>query len=71
MLKSEFGLVKDEDFKTVFSGKYDNSVLGIVNDDYEVAAIANSVMNRMIDRGVVNKDDIVSIYKSALVVMAD
>ena len=65
LMKSEFGLVKDEDFKTVFSGKHDNSVLGIANNDYEVAAVANSVMNRMIDRGVVNPDDIVSIYKSA------
>ncbi|MFV2033234.1 MAG: phosphate/phosphite/phosphonate ABC transporter substrate-binding protein, partial [Gammaproteobacteria bacterium] len=51
LLKSEFGLVKDVDFKTVFSGKHDNSVLGIANKDYEVAAIANSVMNRMFDRG--------------------
>ena len=65
LLKSEFGLVKDEDLKTVFSGKHDNSVLGIANGDYEVAAVANSVMGRMIDRGVVNPDDIVSIYKSA------
>lgn len=65
LLKSEFGLVKDEDYKTVFSGKHDNSVLGIANDDYEVAAVANSVMNRMIDRGVINPDDVVSIYKSA------
>jgi phosphate/phosphite/phosphonate ABC transporter binding protein len=37
LMKSEFGLVKDTDFKTVFSGKHDNSVLGIANKDYEVA----------------------------------
>ena len=65
LLKSEFGLVKDVDFKTVFSGKHDNSVLGIANKDYEVAAIANSVMNRMFDRKVVTPDQITSIYKSA------
>ena len=65
MLKSEFGLVKDTDFKTVFSGKHDNSVLGIANNDYEVAAVANSVMNRMLDREVVKRDQIQSIYKSA------
>ncbi len=29
-LKSEFGLFKDKEFKTVFSGKHDNSVLGLV-----------------------------------------
>jgi len=64
LLKSEFGLVKDKDFKTTFSGKHDNSVLGIANNDYEVAAVANSVMNRMIKRGVVKADQIRSIYKS-------
>ncbi|MBF0276371.1 MAG: phosphate/phosphite/phosphonate ABC transporter substrate-binding protein [SAR324 cluster bacterium] len=65
LLKSDFGLVKDVDFKTNFSGKHDNSVLGIANKDYEVATVANSVMNRMFDRGVVKKDQITSIYKSA------
>ncbi|MCP4980688.1 MAG: phosphate/phosphite/phosphonate ABC transporter substrate-binding protein [Gammaproteobacteria bacterium] len=65
LLKSEFGLVKDVDFKTVFSGKHDNSVLGIANKDYEVAAIANSVMNRMFDRKVVDPGSVMSIYKSA------
>jgi phosphonate transport system substrate-binding protein len=65
LLKSEFGLTKDVDFKTVFSGKHDNSVLGIANKDYEVAAIANSVMNRMFDRNVVDPASITTIYKSA------
>jgi phosphonate transport system substrate-binding protein len=65
LLKSEFGLVKDVDYKTVFSGKHDNSVLGIANKDYEVATIANSIMNRMFDRKVVDRSQIVTIYKSA------
>lgn len=65
LLKSEFGLVKDVDFKTVFSGKHDNSALGIANKDYEVAAVANSVLNRMIDRGIIDPASIKSIYKSA------
>jgi phosphonate transport system substrate-binding protein len=65
LLKSEFGLVADVDFKTAFSGKHDNSVLGVANKDYEAAAVANSVMNRMIDRKVVDAKSIVSIYKSA------
>lgn len=65
LLKSEFGLVKDVDYKTVFSGKHDNSVLGIANKDYEVATIANSIMNRMFDRKVVDRSQITTIYKSA------
>jgi len=64
LLKSEFGLVADQDFKTTFSGKHDNSVLGVANKDYEAAAVANSVMNRMIQRDVVKKEQIRSIYKS-------
>jgi len=64
LMKSEFGLVKDEDFKTNFSGKHDNSILGIANKDYQVASIANSVLTRMIKRGVVKADQITTIYKS-------
>lgn len=64
LLKSEFGLIKGKDFKTQFSGKHDNSVLGVANKDYEVASIANSVKNRMIKRGVIKADQIRTIYKS-------
>jgi phosphonate transport system substrate-binding protein len=64
LLKSEFGLVKEKDFKTTFSGKHDNSVMGVANKDYEVASVANSVMNRMIDRKVVDPSKIRTIYKS-------
>jgi phosphonate transport system substrate-binding protein len=64
LLKSEFGLVADKDFKTTFSGKHDNSILGVANGDYEVAAVANSVLGRMLDRDVVKKDQYRTIYKS-------
>tara|TARA_R110002110_G_scaffold66224_2_gene181632 strand:- start:1729 stop:2706 length:978 start_codon:yes stop_codon:yes gene_type:complete len=64
ILKSEFGLIADTDFKTAFSGKHDNSVLGVANKDYDAAAVANSVMKRMIDRNVVDASKIRSIYKS-------
>ena len=64
ILKGEFGLVKDKDFKTTFSGKHDNSILGVYNGDYEAAAIANSVWNRMERRGVIEPGKIRSIYKS-------
>jgi phosphonate transport system substrate-binding protein len=64
ILKADFGLIADEDFKTTFSGKHDNSILGVANKDYEAAAVANSVLNRMIDRGAVDPAKIRSIYKS-------
>ena len=64
ILKSEFGLIADQDFQTAFSGKHDNSVIGVANKDYDAAAIANSVMKRMIDRDVVKADQIRTVYKS-------
>ena len=64
ILKADYGLVAEQDYEPVFSGKHDNSILGVANKDYPAAAIANSVMARMIDRGVVTEDQIVSIYKS-------
>lgn len=64
ILKSEFGLSAGTDFEPVFSGKHDNSILGVANKDYPAAAVANSVLKRMIARGVVQADQVVSIYKS-------
>lgn len=64
LLKSEFGLVAGEDYKAAFSGKHDNSVLGVANKDYDAAAIANSVKARMIERNVVSDDQLVVLYTS-------
>ena len=64
ILKSEFGLEAERDFEPVFSGKHDNSILGVANKDYPAASIANSVMSRMIERDVIKAEDVVSIYKS-------
>ena len=64
ILKADYGMVAGEDFEPVFSGKHDNSILGVANKDYPAAAIANSVLARMIDRNVVTADQLVSLYKS-------
>jgi phosphonate transport system substrate-binding protein len=64
ILKGEFGLKAEVDFTPVFSGKHDNSILGVANGDYEVAAIANSVLQRMVRRGVIKEDQVKTIYKS-------
>src|SRR5215813_5709160 len=64
ILKSEFGLEAKRDFEPVFSGKHDNSILGVANKDYPAAAIANEVMTRMIARGLIKADEVKSIYKS-------
>jgi len=64
ILKAEFGMVAGEDFEAVFSGKHDNSILGVANEDYPAASIANSVKQRMIDRGVVDEADLKVLYQS-------
>ncbi len=64
ILKAEFDLLPDRDFDTAFSGKHDNSILGVANKDYDAASIANSVKSRMILREVIQEDDVITIYKS-------
>lgn len=64
LLKQEFDMEAGRDFEPVFSGKHDNSILGVANKDYDAAAIANSVLARMLERDVVKEDQLVSIYKS-------
>jgi phosphonate transport system substrate-binding protein len=64
LLKAEFDMVADRDFQTTFSGKHDNSILGVVNGDYDAASIANSVAHRMVSRDVIKPDSYKTIYKS-------
>lgn len=64
LLFAELGLKPDEGYQTAFSGGHDNSILGVVNGDYEAAAIASSVMQRMIEREVLAADDVRIIYES-------
>ena len=64
LLESSFGLRADRDYRTAFSGRHDNSIIGVANRDYEAAAIANSVMTRMVARGAVDPARIRTIYRS-------
>jgi phosphonate transport system substrate-binding protein len=64
LLKAEYDLVAGRDFEPLFSGKHDNSVLGVANKDYPAASIANSVMFRMFERDVVKREQIVTLYTS-------
>jgi phosphonate transport system substrate-binding protein len=64
ILKAEFDMIAGRDFEPVFTGKHSNSIVGVANKDYEVAATGNPVIERMIKRGAIKADDFVSIYKS-------
>lgn len=64
LLKSEFGLEADKDYKAAFSGKHDNTILGVANKDYDAGAIASGVLARMAGRGAVDPKKLRSLYKS-------
>jgi phosphonate transport system substrate-binding protein len=64
LLRDQFKMEAGKDYTPVFSGKHDNSILGVANKDYPAAAIANSVKIRMEARGVVKPGQTRAIYKS-------
>ncbi|MFN3847033.1 MAG: phosphate/phosphite/phosphonate ABC transporter substrate-binding protein [Paracoccaceae bacterium] len=64
LLAAEYNMVSGSDYTPAFSGKHDNTILGVANKDYDAGAIANSVMVRMIERGAIKAEQVVSIYKS-------
>lgn len=64
LLYAVLGLKPDEGYRTAFSGGHDNSILGVANGDYEAAAIASTVLRRMVNRNVVSLDDFDFIYVS-------
>ena len=64
LLKSEFGMEAGADYEPAFSGSHDTSIIGVANKDYPAAAIANSVKARMIERAVVEEDQLKVVYTS-------
>lgn len=65
LFKSQ-GVQPDVDYKVMYSGKHDNSIMGVANKDYDAAPIASSVLDRMVQKGVVNRDDLRIIWESKL-----
>ena len=63
-LFKSLGVVPDEDYEVIYSGKHDNSIMGVANKDYDAAPIASSVLDRMHDKGTVSKDDLRIIWES-------
>lgn len=59
------GLAPDKDYKILFSGKHDQSILGVNSGDYDAAAVASDVFHRMATRGQIKEDEFRVIYRSA------
>ena len=60
------GVVPGKDYQIVYSGKHDASALGVVNGDYDAAAVADTVLERMVARGVIKASDYKVIYTSPI-----
>jgi phosphonate transport system substrate-binding protein len=58
------GLIPDQDYKVLYSGKHDQSILGVASGDYDAAPIASDVFERMARRGTVKESDFRVLYKS-------
>ncbi len=61
---SKMGVAPGKGYQIVFSGKHDTSALGVVNADYDAAVVADTVLERMVARGVIKAGDFKVIYKS-------
>ncbi len=66
VLFPEQGLKPNEDYKPLMSGGHDKSVLGVNSGDYDMAAVAGDVYERMGIRGTVKPADFRVIYKSPI-----
>jgi phosphonate transport system substrate-binding protein len=60
------GLVPDTDYKVIYSGKHDQSVIGVSTGDYDAAPVASDVFERMVRRGTVKGDDFRVIFRSPI-----
>ena len=65
LLKDEYQMEAGEDYEVAYSGGHDNSLIGVHRRDYDVAAVANEVTDRIMDRGRIPREDIRVIYRSS------
>lgn len=60
----QHGLVPDQDYRVVYSGGHDRSVMGVNAGDYDAAPVASDVFNRMVQRGQVRRENFRVIWQS-------
>jgi phosphonate transport system substrate-binding protein len=64
VLFAKEGLVPDQDYKVLYSGKHDQTVMGVLSGDYDGGPVASDVFKRMVERGQVKAEDFRIIYRS-------
>jgi len=58
------GLTPDQDYTVVYSGKHDQSILGVAHGDYDAAPVASDVYERMVRAGRVDEGALRIVYTS-------
>jgi phosphonate transport system substrate-binding protein len=58
------GITPEKDYKVVYSGSHDQSMLGVVAGDYDAAPVASEVVERMAERNLYDPNDVKIIYES-------
>jgi phosphonate transport system substrate-binding protein len=66
VLFPDLGLRPETDYKPLMSGGHDKSVLGVASGDYDMAAVASDVFERMGVRGTIKPAEFRIIYRSAV-----
>ena len=64
LLQKQFGMQAKEDYCIQYSGSHARSIRGVMKRQYGAAAVASSVLNRMILRGEVDPSKIKVLYRS-------
>lgn len=60
----EFGITPDKDYTVKYSGKHDQSILGVMTGDYDAAPVASDVFHRMANAGRIKADDFRIVFTS-------
>src|SRR3546814_19934238 len=54
----KLGVTADKDYKVVYSGSHDQSMLGVVAGDYDAAPVASDVVDRLAGPNLCNPKDV-------------
>lgn len=59
-------LTPETDYSPIMSGGHDRSLFGLIAGDYDMVATASDILERMIERGMIDQGSVRIIYESAL-----
>ena len=58
------GATPEKDYQVLYSGKHDQSIMGVRSGDYDAAPVASDIFYQMVKRGVIKEDEFRIIYTS-------